>query len=86
MAKRVRKILVEDILNLMQDDEKVVVHIFAYGIHATDTYSDGMRTAKDCRERMNRQCLRALVGRVFMDENIQDPNDKFIGISAEMVY
>ena len=86
MAKKAKKIMVEDILNLMQDDEKVVVHIFAYGIHAADTYRDGMRTAKDCRENMNYDCLRAQVGRISRDSIIDDPSNQFVSIAAEVVH
>lgn len=76
-----KKILVKDVLNLMEDNNKVTCIMYAYGVYYGDTQRDGMITVKDCKEQMNRACINALVTRIRTDENRED-----VIIQAEIVH
>ena len=52
---------VKQLVKTMDDEENVVVLITAYGVHYADSYADGMRTAKDIKEKMNYTCINAKV-------------------------
>lgn len=54
-----KKMKVKDVLSLMDDDTPVSCQLYAYGIFYASSYDDGMRTAADCRDRMNYDCLNA---------------------------
>ena len=60
MAKK-KQLTVSDILNVMGDSQPVVCSFTAYGVPYADSYTDGMRTAKDCKEQLRYDCLNALV-------------------------
>ena len=55
------KAKVKDILNLIDDNDKVVVTMYAYGIYYGDTMSDGMTTALECKKNMNSTCMNSVV-------------------------
>lgn len=77
--KKQKKILVQDILNMMDDSDKVCVILYAYGIYYGDTERDGMNTVTDCKSQMNYDCIHALVTR------IKTGNDQVV-IQAEIVH
>lgn len=74
-----KKILVSDILNIMDDTDKVCVILYAYGVYYGDTQRDGMITVKDCKDEMNYDCIHALVTR------IRNENDHVV-IHGEIVH
>lgn len=69
MAKK-KQILVSDILNLMNDADKVCVILYAYGIYYGDTHRDEMFTVEQCKAEMNHNCINALVTRIRTDEQL----------------
>ena len=78
-----KKITVKDVLNLIDENTPVCVTLYAYGVYYGNTASDGMRSAKDCKEQMNTSCLNALVGEINT-RNPSIPNQ--VHISAELVH
>lgn len=56
-----KKMKVSDVLSLMDDDTPVACEFYAYGVFYASSYYDGMRTAKDCRDRLNYDCINARV-------------------------
>jgi len=80
MAKK--KITVKDVLELLNKDTKVCVMLTAYGVAYGNTYKDGMRTAADCLDKMNYNCINARVFEIS-DRNIGVDNS--IVIDAEIV-
>lgn len=77
MAKK--KILVKDILATMEDDEKVVITFFAYGIWYANSWNDNMRTVRDCKENLRYDCIVAQVGRITVKDGI-------LNMGAEIVH
>lgn len=63
MARK-KKLLVEDLLNIIDKDTPTGVSLFAYGIKVADTPNDGMETAADHLEELCFDCRRAQVGRI----------------------
>lgn len=57
MAKK--KILVSDILDLLDDGTKINCSFTAYGVSYADSWNDGMRTVADCKDRLRHECLNA---------------------------
>lgn len=74
-----KQILVQDILNIMNDSDKVCVMLYAYGVYYGDTKRDGMNTVAECKDQMNYDCIHALVTR------IRTENDHVV-IQAEIVH
>ncbi len=52
---------VKQLIKTMDDTEQVIVLLTAYGVHYADSYKDGMRTAKDVKDKMNYDCINAKV-------------------------
>lgn len=77
--KKQKKILVQDILNIMDDSDKVCVILYAYGIYYGDTERDGMNTVAECKDQMNYDCIRALVTRIKTEQD-------HVVIQAEIVH
>jgi hypothetical protein len=80
MAKK-KQILVQDILNIMNDSDKVCVILYAYGMYYGDTQRDGMDTVNDCKDQMNYDCIHALVTRIRTDDHREG-----VVIHAEIVH
>ena len=78
MARK-KELLVEDILKHFKDDEEVVITFFAYGIRCGVAWNDGLKTAKQLRDGLRYDCLRALVGRVTVIDGL-------INIGAEIIH
>lgn len=78
MAKP-KKILVEDILKLTTDETLIAISFYAYGIHYSYS-SDSGKTAKELKENLRYDCMRAQVGR------IQNGLNGEIILSAEIVH
>lgn len=78
MAKK-KQILVSDILDMMNETDKVCVILYAYGVYYGDTQRDGMQTVAECKDQMNYDCIHALVTR------IRTENDHVV-IQAEIVH
>lgn len=80
-----KKLKVKDVLSLIREDEKVNCNFTAYGIYYASSWNDGMRTAKDCLEGMNYNCLNAIVtGNLSIIQTI-DMTQNMIQINAELV-
>lgn len=80
MARK-KKFLVSDILNVMDETDKVTVILYAYGVYYGDTQRDGMDTVQDCKDQMNHHCINALVTRIRTDEHREG-----VIIQAEIVH
>lgn len=83
MAKK-KQILVQDILNIMDDTDKVCVILYAYGMYYGDTQRDGMVTVKDCKDQMNHNCINALVTRIRTNDERDE--EAHVVIQAEIVH
>ena len=59
MAKK--KLVVSDILNAMEDNQKVICSFTAYGVGYANSWRDGMRTVSDCKDRLRYDCTNAVV-------------------------
>lgn len=82
-----KKILVSDILNIMDDTDKVCVMLYAYGVYYGDTQRDGMDTVKDCKDQMNHHCINALVTRIRCERTGTDVfAETHVVIQAEIVH
>lgn len=81
MAKK-KKLLVSDILNIMDDADKVCVILYAYGVYYGDTERDDMHTVAECKDQMNYDCKNALVTRIRTDQHLND----HVVIQAEIVH
>ena len=79
--KKKKKIVVSDILDVMNDSDKVAVVFWSYGMYYSDTERDGMETVGDCKEEMNFDCLNAIVRRIGNDER-----SSCVVIQAEIVH
>ena len=66
MAKK--KITVNDVLDLMDDNHEIVCMFTAYGVYCGDTQRDGMKTVEDCKKSMNITCKTAMVIDIHYDE------------------
>ena len=79
---------VKQLINKMDDTERVIVLLTAYGVHYADSYADGMRTAKDVKDRMNYDCINAKVtsvkARKFTDLIGKEEEKVVIVIGAEI--
>lgn len=84
MAKKI--IRVEDILNLMYDDDKVYVSFYAYGMSYAQSWNDGFKTVKECKENFRFDCKRAVVGRIEEAHSFDGEAMGAVHIKAEMVY
>jgi hypothetical protein len=82
--KKQKKILVQDILNIMDDTDKVCVILYAYGCYYADTQRDGMFTVKECKDQMNYDCINALVTRIRTNHEYDE--DAHVVIQAEVVH
>lgn len=78
MAKK-KQILVSDILDMMNETDKVCVMLYAYGVYYGDTVRDGMHTVAECKDQMNYDCIHALTTR------IRTENDHVV-IQGEIVH
>jgi len=83
MAKK-KPILVSDILDIMNETDKVCVMLYAYGVYYGDTQRDGMQTVKDCKDEMNYDCIHALVTRIRTNDERDD--HAHVVIQAEIVH
>lgn len=82
MAKK--KILVKDVLGLIEPNTKVCACFNAYGVNTgANSANEGMKTAADCLAQLNYDCLNALVFRIDIQEKCV-PNQ--INIFAELVH
>jgi len=59
MAKK--KILVKDILDLMEGTEEIMIQFSAYGVGYANSTRDGMETVADCKALLRYDCLNAKV-------------------------
>lgn len=75
---RKKNILVKDVLALMNDDAKVVIYFFAYGMDYTNSVKDGMYTVEDCKNNLGYDFYNATVSRIGGDD--------IIVISAELAH
>lgn len=89
MAKK--KITVKNILELMEKDDMVIVHIYAYGTTYATTWEEGIEDVEDCINRMRTDCLNAKVYRInrnwsrSMTEGVpDDKTEQWIEIHAEI--
>ena len=74
---KVKKITVKNLLNIMEDETKVTIALFAYGIPYARTDNDGMVTVGDCKSRLRIEGMNAVV------TNIKASNSR-VSIWAEM--
>lgn len=81
MAKK--KILVKDILNLLNDEQEACVVLYAYGMHYGSTHRDGMKTVAEIKEKLMYDGMNALVCRI--DDDFNDKT-KMLMIRAEIVH
>lgn len=56
-----KKLVVKDILNLIEDEEKVACNFYAYGVFYASSMDDGMQTVADCKDNLNYDCINARV-------------------------
>lgn len=75
-----KKILVKDILNLMEGTDEVNVQLYAYGVFYGQSSADGLNTVEQVKEKMIYDGLNARVGRIRVDEH------GHLSIGAEMVH
>jgi len=75
-----KKILVKDILNLIDGNEEVNVQLFAYGIISSQSSTNGMKTVNDIREKMMYGGLNARVDIIRVNEKGN------LSIGAEMLH
>ena len=78
-----KKLIVSDILNIMEDEEEVNCNFTAYGVHYASSWNDGMRTVADCKDRMNYNCIHALVTGIRHVETF-DHEHQMVQINASL--
>ena len=74
---KAKRITVKNLLNIMEDETKVVIDLFAYGIYYARTENDGMVTVADCKSKLRIEGMNAAV------TNIKANNGR-VSIWAEM--
>lgn len=79
-----KKLLVKDILDTIIDDTNVDCRFYAYGIFYASSMADGMKTAKECKEGMNYDCLHAVVSSIWT--NLEDDGKCVIKIGSELAH
>jgi len=59
-----KKLLVKDILDIMDSDQVVNCVFYAYGVYYASSLDDGMQTPADCKKGLRYDCLNALVKKI----------------------
>lgn len=59
-----KKLLVKDILDIIDDSQVVNCVFYAYGVYYASSYDDGMKTPAECKSGLRRDCLNALVQKI----------------------
>lgn len=80
MAKT-KKTTLEQVLELVPANQKMMVQVYAYGVAAANTYNDGMITAGEIKEGTRRDILLARVTEIRTSE----PETKMTGLPT-MLY
>lgn len=86
MARK-KQFVVSDILNIMEESDKVCVILYAYGVYYGNTMNDGMNTVAECKDQMNYDCINALVTRIRCERTGTDVfAETHVVIQAEIVH
>ena len=64
-----KKITVKSLLNVMDDEQKVVIALFAYGVPYARTDNDGMVTVADCKSKLRIEGMNAVVTNIKTSNN-----------------
>ena len=83
MAKKF--VRVEDILKLMCDEDEVYVSFYAYGMSYAQSWVDGFKTVKECKDNFKYDCKRAMVVCIEEARSHKGESMNAIHIKAEMV-
>lgn len=83
-----KRLTVKDVLTAIDDDTKVMVTVYAYGIFYARTYEDGIFTAAECRERLRSDIMLGTVTSIYPSSWKDDEKKDVpcIGIHVEMIY
>ena len=80
-----KKLKVQDILNVMSKDQEVECSFTAYGVSYASSWNDGMRTVQDCLDGLRYDCLNALVTGIRLNRTV-DNEHHFVQINGEIVH
>lgn len=64
-----KKLLVKDVLNIIDDKQVVNCVFYAYGVYYASSFDDGMKTTADCKEGLRYDCLNAKVLKINPSED-----------------
>lgn len=73
-----KKLLVKDVLNIMDDSDPVNCIFYAYGVYYAQSLDDHLKTVADCKDGLRYDCANALVHRIRAG--------KWVVIDAEIVH
>lgn len=87
MAKK-KEVVISDILNVMDEDQLVVCTFSAYGVGYADSWTDGMRTVKECKDRLRYDCLNSIVTgvRYTMTSDKTVPSGIMVQLFGEIIH